>query len=293
MTTELVAEKASWTPNNRFIAARLMELASLLQAQGANAFRVKAYRQAAATIAGLEQEVPQILSEKGMDGLENLPHIGTSLARSIAQIANTGRLGYLQKLRGDMEIESLLTMIPAIGHELAHRLHEDLAIENFYDLERAVRSGKLGQFPGLGEKRLRAINDFITSRSVEPPRQEDNPPPVAQLLELDREYRRRVKADQLPKVAPQQNNPEGRRWLPIWHTEIPSGHYSVLFSNTKRAHELGMTGDWVVIYRDGPGTKGRWTVITAQFGPLRGRRIVRGRESECSSYYQDHNLKQS
>ena len=47
-----------------------------------------------------------------------------------------------------------------------------------------------------------------------------------------------------------------------------------------------MTGDWVVIYDDGVGQHERQrTVITSQFGPLAGKRIVRGREGECASYY--------
>jgi putative hydrolase len=60
-----------------------------------------------------------------------------------------------------------------------------------------------------------------------------------------------------------------------------------LFSNTARAHELGTTDDWVVIYRDDDDNDGRWTVITAQYGPLRGHRIIRGRESQCEAHYRE------
>ena len=62
-------------------------------------------------------------------------------------------------------------------------------------------------------------------------------------------------------------------------------HYTAMFSNTARAHELDTTHDWVVIYRDDDGNHGQWTVITSHFGKLRGKRIVRGRESECASHY--------
>jgi putative hydrolase len=51
---------------------------------------------------------------------------------------------------------------------------------------------------------------------------------------------------------------------------------------------LNTTKDWVVIYRDDPQSSGRWTVITSQFGRLRGWRIVRGREAECEEYYLNH-----
>lgn len=63
--------------------------------------------------------------------------------------------------------------------------------------------------------------------------------------------------------------------------------YTALFSNTARAHQLDMIRDWVVIYRDDQDGSGQWTVVTSQFGPLRGKRIVRGREAECQTYYQE------
>ncbi len=54
-----------------------------------------------------------------------------------------------------------------------------------------------------------------------------------------------------------------------------------LFSNTARAHELGRTGDWVVLFYERNGDSGQCTVVTETRGPLAGRRVVRGRESEC------------
>ena len=80
-------------------------------------------------------------------------------------------------------------------------------------------------------------------------------------------------------------NPTGQAWLPVLHTVRGERHYTVLYSNTARAHELGATHDWVVIYRDDDQHSGRWTVITAGYGRLHGRRIVRGREDECQLYY--------
>ena len=46
-----------------------------------------------------------------------------------------------------------------------------------------------------------------------------------------------------------------------------------------------MTHDWVVVYRDDHDGHGQWTLITAQFGPMRGKRIIRGREGECAACY--------
>jgi putative hydrolase len=63
---------------------------------------------------------------------------------------------------------------------------------------------------------------------------------------------------------------------------------SVLFSNTAQAHKLAKTHDWVVIYyqKDGPEAQG--TVVTETSGPLKGKRVIRGREKECRQFYEEH-----
>ncbi|HEX6053193.1 MAG TPA: hypothetical protein VFZ21_28190, partial [Gemmatimonadaceae bacterium] len=64
-----------------------------------------------------------------------------------------------------------------------------------------------------------------------------------------------------------------------------SRHYTALFSNTARAHELRKTRDWVVLYFDGRDGERQHTIVTATTGPCKGRRVVRGREAECEAYY--------
>jgi putative hydrolase len=103
---------------------------------------------------------------------------------------------------------------------------------------------------------------------------------------VDRDYRQKAQAQRLPTIAPRRFNPTGQAWLPILHTEQGKNHYTALYSNTARAHELGTLRDWVVIYRDDSNGAGQWTVVTARYGPLQGKRIVRGREEESAAYYQ-------
>ena len=83
------------------------------------------------------------------------------------------------------------------------------------------------------------------------------------------------------KIAPRRFNPSHVAWLPILHTTRGRRHYTALFSNTARAHQLARTDDWVVIYWDDGRGERQATVVTATGGPLKGRRIVRGREAEC------------
>ena len=111
-------------------------------------------------------------------------------------------------------------------------------------------------------------------------------PGVDLLLDIDREYFEKARAGQLPRIAPRRFNPEGKAWLPVLHTRFGPWHFTALFSNTERAHELHRTYDWVVIFFSDPeGNEGQATVVTERRGSLTGQRVVRGREPECATYY--------
>jgi len=79
-----------------------------------------------------------------------------------------------------------------------------------------------------------------------------SPPGVELLLDVDREYRQKVRAGLLPRIAPRRLNPEGKAWLPVLHTRFGPWHFTALFSNTERAHELHRTYDWVLIFFSDP-----------------------------------------
>jgi DNA polymerase (family X) len=111
-------------------------------------------------------------------------------------------------------------------------------------------------------------------------------PSVQVLLGIDREYRDKAKAGSLRMIAPRRMNPEAKAWLPVLHTRHGPWHFTALFSNTERAHELHRVWDWVVIYFSDPdGEEGQFTVVTERRGTLTGQRVVRGREPECARYY--------
>lgn len=84
-------------------------------------------------------------------------------------------------------------------------------------------------------------------------------PGVEVLLDIDHEYREKARAGSLRRIAPRRMNPEGNAWLPVLHKRVGPWHFTALFSNTERAHELHRVYDWVVIYFE----DGQYTVACA------------------------------
>ena len=139
---------------NAEIAQRLHEVAQHLQEQGANPYRVRAYRHAADRLRNLPQPVAPLFEEEGIEGLQQLPGIGESIARSIGALIMTGRLPMLERIRGEADPVALLASVPGIGEALAKRLHEDLEIDTLEELEVAAHDGRLADIEGVGEKKL-------------------------------------------------------------------------------------------------------------------------------------------
>lgn len=277
---------------NEDIAGRFDETAQILGEQGANRFRVQAYQKAATVLRSMSKPVSEIFDADGVAGLERIPGIGRSLAQSIRAILVHGRLAMLDRLRGDHDPIALLCTVPGIGRTLASKLHDELDIDTLEQLEAAAHDGRLETIAGLGSKRLAGIRDTLAHRlgrvrPPPPPMEPSQVPAIAELLDVDLEYRRQAEAGTLKTIAPRRFNPTGEAWLPILHTVRGKRHYTALFSNTARAHHLHKNRDWVVLYFDGNDREHQCTVITSEFGRLKGRRIVRGRESECVDYYRE------
>lgn len=277
-------------PSNADVAAILEEVADLLEAQHANPFRVGAYRRAATAMRGLPDAVAELVSRRGVEALRALRGIGPSLARAIVEIVASGRLGMLDRLRGEADADVLFASVPGLGPVLAHRAHEALGLETLEELEMAAHDGRLARVPGFGARRIRSVADTLAARLGRRWQRlrtdaTADAPPVAELLAVDLRYRTDAAAGRLQCIAPRRFNPEGRAWLPILHVERERRRYTALFSNTALAHQLGRTRDWVVIYLDDDGAERQWTVVTETRGPLAGRRVVRGREEECRSYH--------
>ncbi|MDO8438428.1 MAG: DNA polymerase/3'-5' exonuclease PolX [Nitrosomonadaceae bacterium] len=137
--------------HNADVAAIFEEIADLLEIQGANPFRIRAYRNAARSIGELSEEV-YLLLEKGED-LTRLPGIGDDLAAKIREIVASGRCSLLERLRQELPpaITELLK-IPGLGPKRVKALYHDLEVQTVEQLYRAARDGRIRMLPGFGEK---------------------------------------------------------------------------------------------------------------------------------------------
>jgi hypothetical protein len=93
------------------------------------------------------------------------------------------------------------------------------------------------------------------------------------LLDVDREYREKA-GHRVRMIAPRRFNPRHDAWLPVLETDRGVWHFTALYSNTPRAHSLGRTHDWVVIFFSCDSlAEGQCTVVTETRGPLVGQRV--------------------
>jgi DNA polymerase (family 10) len=152
---------------NAEIGRRFLEVADLLEIEGANPFRVRAYRNAARVVAEHPERLDRI-ARRNPEALKELPGIGDDLAAKIVELSLTGRLDMLGRLAevvppGVAE----LMRVPGIGPRRARQLHEALNIRSVAQLERAVRAHKVRELPGFGERTETRLLEALAARSAE------------------------------------------------------------------------------------------------------------------------------
>ncbi|MFZ2100810.1 MAG: DNA polymerase/3'-5' exonuclease PolX [Oricola sp.] len=137
--------------HNADIAAAFRRLADLLEIEGENPFRVRAYRTAAVTLANLPRDAAEMLAE-GAE-LSELPGIGEDLAGKIAEMARSGSLHLLEEIETRVPPGlSDMTRIPGLGPKRVKALHEALGIDSVEALTRAAKDGRLRSLAGFGAK---------------------------------------------------------------------------------------------------------------------------------------------
>ncbi|MDH5563985.1 MAG: DNA polymerase/3'-5' exonuclease PolX [Nitrospirota bacterium] len=137
--------------HNTEIAEMFSRLAELLEIQGANPFRIRAYRKAAQTIEGLPHSLTSMLAE-GAD-LSDLPGIGKDLATKIQEMVDTGHLALLDQVSSQLPGQlAELAKIPTLGPKRVKMLYDTLGIQDLKGLAKAARAGTIRQLHGFGPK---------------------------------------------------------------------------------------------------------------------------------------------
>lgn len=137
---------------NAEIARQFEELADLLEIQGANPFRLRAYRNAARTISGLPDSIQEIVHNDPKE-LQELPGIGKDLAEKIQTIVESSTLPQLEELKEQIPPDVVRMLdIPGIGPKKVAFLFSELNIHSLDDLKAAAENGVIAEQKGFGKK---------------------------------------------------------------------------------------------------------------------------------------------
>jgi DNA polymerase (family 10) len=135
---------------NDDVARVLEDIAAALELKAENSFKVRAYQEAARQIGYMTHDVAE-LHRKGH--LDDIPGVGPSIAKKIAEYLDTGKIAYLDQLVGEIPRGVFdLLKVPGIGPRTAHELYAELKITSLPELAEAARQHRLQALPGFGEK---------------------------------------------------------------------------------------------------------------------------------------------
>ena len=147
--------------DNRAVAQILGEIADLLEIKGENAFKIRAYRSAADTIAAWGDAVERMDEPQ----LRDLPGIGKDLAKKIRELTSTGVLTYHHELLQEFPPTILdLLRLQGVGPKTVALLYSSLNIRSLDELAAAAREGRLRSVKGMGARKEALILKAIEER---------------------------------------------------------------------------------------------------------------------------------
>jgi DNA polymerase (family 10) len=145
---------------NLDIARTLTMMADLLEIQGANPFRIRAYRNAVNTIASLSRPLTAMI-EAGED-LTELPNVGKNVAAHVVELLDTGRIGRMEEVTAEYPVTLVeLMRLDGVGPKKARKLFEDLGVRTVDDLEEQIERGAVQDLEGFGARSVDKIRDAI------------------------------------------------------------------------------------------------------------------------------------
>jgi DNA polymerase (family 10) len=129
------------------VAHLLRRYAAALSLEGANRFKLKAYRRAAETIEGLDQDIAELV-EQGRD-LTELPGIGKAISEIIVEIVGSGKLSRLDRTIEHLSPELVeLATRPGLDPKKVIRVYKKLGISSLLELKKTLDAGRIGESSG-------------------------------------------------------------------------------------------------------------------------------------------------
>jgi len=131
------------------------DIADILEIKGENPFKIRAYRKAAHTLENLPIEIEELVKESR---LQEIDGIGKALEKKIHEIISTGTCRYYEALKKDFP-RGLVEMlkIPGLGAKKIKVIYDNLGISSIEELERAAKTHKIRELPGMGVKTEQSI----------------------------------------------------------------------------------------------------------------------------------------
>jgi DNA polymerase (family 10) len=137
--------------SNEEIAARLDELADLLEAQDVE-YKPRAYRTAADNVRSTPDSVSDLVAD-GLEAVREIEGVGEAIGEKIVEYVETGAIEELETQRGALPVEmEALTRVEGVGPKTAGKLYEALGIQTLDDLEAAAEAGDIQKVSGFGAK---------------------------------------------------------------------------------------------------------------------------------------------
>ncbi len=136
------------------------QMADLLDIKGDNEFRVRSYREAAKTVSGLSDDISDIADDEKK--IKSLPGLGESMAQKIKEIAETGKLKQLEKLKQEVP-ETLIDImkLEQMGPGRTRILYNNLKIKSIEDLKNALKKNKVEKLEGFGKKTTGQLKEEV------------------------------------------------------------------------------------------------------------------------------------
>ncbi|HEV3123100.1 MAG TPA: helix-hairpin-helix domain-containing protein [Candidatus Dormibacteraeota bacterium] len=169
--------------SNEDVVRTLERIAGLLEIKGGdNAFKARAYRQAAVQVENLSRQLAEIVASG--DDLREITGFGPAIAQKVGELVSGGRLAYLEALEAEIPPSLLeICTIAGIGPRTAATLWQEAGITTLDELEAAARGGGLGRLPRMGAKTVANVLAAVEKRRAEGEKRRRPRDEIAELAE--------------------------------------------------------------------------------------------------------------